>query len=161
MTIVNSQIRIDAPVEQVWATLADIGSIERWNPGVAKSYATSETKQGDGATRHCDLHQGNAQLEERAFDWRDGESFKIDVYENSLPMKSNIVTFSVAPDGAGTLATVSADYELKYGVIGALMDALIGKRQAQAGFRDMMLGLKHYVETGELVGDNLSASVAV
>ena len=35
----REQIHIDAPKDQVWATLADIGSIYKWNPGVTKSYA--------------------------------------------------------------------------------------------------------------------------
>ncbi len=155
MTIVRSKVHIDAPVEKVWATLADIGTIERWNPGVAKSYSTSEAKGGEGATRHCDLYQNNAQLEERAFDWQEGESFKIDVQTSGLPIESNAVTFTVSADGDGTAATVSADYKLKYGVLGALMDILIGKRQAQKGFDEMMAGLKYHVETGELVQDQV------
>lgn len=158
MTIVRSQAQIDAPVDKVWRTLADLGSIDKWNPGVAKSYATSEATQGEGATRHCDLESGNAQLEERAFDWREGEGFKIDVYKSSLPLKRNIVSFEIEPSGDGTLVRVTADYQLKYGPIGALMDILIGRRQAQKGFDEMLAGLKYHVETGELVQNQVPAA---
>ncbi len=153
---VNSTTWIDAPVETVWSVLADLGSIYKWNPGVAASQSTSEAAQGEGATRHCDLDDKNY-LEERAFDWREGEGYKIDVTETSMPLKSNIVTFSIAPEGDGTRVNVTADYVLKFGLIGAIMDALFAKRQAQQGFDDMMAGLKHHVETGELVGDAVPA----
>ena len=158
MTVVHSQAQIDAPVDKVWQTLADLGSIDKWNPGVAKSYATSEATQGEGATRHCDLNTANAQLEERAFDWREGEGFKIDVYKSSLPLKRNIVSFEIEPSGDGTLVSVTANYQLKYGPIGALMDILIARRQAQQGFDEMLAGLKYHVETGELVQDQVPAA---
>ncbi len=155
---VTSTVWIDAPVETVWSVLADLGSIDKWNPGVADSHSTSETTQGDGATRHCDLDDKNY-LEERAFDWREGEGFKIDVTETSLPLKSNIVTFAIATEADGTRVTVTADYVLKFGPIGAIMDVLFAKRQAQQGFDGMMTGLKYHVETGELVSDSVPVSV--
>ena len=151
---VNSTTWIDAPVETVWSVLADLGSIYKWNPGVAASQSTSESPQGEGATRHCDLDDKNY-LKERAFDWREGEGYKIDVTESTMPLESNIVTFQIAPDGAGTRVTVTADYKLKFGPIGALMDMIFAKRQFQQAFDDMMAGLKHYVETGEEIGDSV------
>ena len=156
---VTSRTNIDAPPDKVWSVLADLGSIYKWNPGVAKSHTTSELTQGEGATRHCDLDDKNY-LEERAFDWREGESFKIDVFESSMPLESNIVSFQIAPAGDATRVSVTADYKLKFGPIGALMDVLFGKRMLQRGFDDMMAGLKHHIETGELIGDSVPEAVA-
>jgi uncharacterized membrane protein len=156
---VTSSTNIDAPADQVWSVLADLGSIYKWNPGVAKSHTTSELTQGEGATRHCDLDDKNY-LEERAFDWREGESFKIDVFESSMPLESNIVTFQIAPDADRTNVTVTVDYKLKYGPIGVIMDMLFAKRMLQNGFDDMMAGLKYHVETGELVGDEVPEAVS-
>ncbi|MCI0776832.1 MAG: SRPBCC family protein [Chloroflexi bacterium] len=156
---VTSNVNIDAPPDKVWSVLADLGSIYKWNPGVAKSHTTSELTQGEGATRHCDLDDKNY-LEERAFDWREGESFKIDVFESSMPLESNIVSFQIAPAGDATRVSVTADYKLKFGPIGALMDVLFGKRMLQRGFDDMMAGLKHHIETGELIGDSVPEAVA-
>ena len=80
----TKKTHIDAPKAQVWEVLADLGSIAKWSPGVTASHCTSEAQRGEGATRHCDVEgMGGkpAYLEERAFDWREGEGFKIDVYE--------------------------------------------------------------------------------
>ena len=154
---VTSQIRIDAPIEKVWGVLAVIGSIYKWNPGVVASHTTGEQSHGDGTTRHCDLDDKNY-LKERAFDWREGESFRIDVTESTMPLESNIVTFQIAPGGDGTRVSVTADYKLKFGIIGALMDMIFAKRQMRQAFDDMMAGLKHYVETGEEIGDAVPAT---
>ena len=156
---VTSNVNIDAPPDKVWSVLADLGSIYKWNPGVAKSHTTSELTQGEGATRHCDLDDKNY-LEERAFDWREGESFKIDVFESSMPLESNIVSFQIAPAGDATRVSVTADYKLKFGPIEALMDVLFAKRMLQHGFDDMMAGLKHHIETGEMIGDSVPQAAA-
>ena len=75
-------------------------------------------------------------------------------------MASNIVTFEMTPAGDQTNVSVTADYKLKFGPIGTLMDILFAKRQVQQGFDGMMAGLKHFVETGEEVGDSVPESAA-
>ena len=157
MASVSSNIHIGAPKEQVWEVLADLGGIYKWNPGVSSSHYTSEQTKGDGATRHCDLVNPRGYLEERALEWREGEGYVIDIYDSNLPIEKNVVTFSLTAEGDGTTVTVTPDYKLKYGLLGSLLDRLWARRQMQKGFDAMLAGLKHHVETGELVGDKLPA----
>ncbi len=154
----STEIRIDAPREKVWEVLSDLGGIYKWNPGVSHSRSTSESSGGEGATRHCDLASPKGYLEERAFDWREGEGFKIDVYESNLPIKRNVVEFTVRSVEDGTIVSVAPDYELKFGPIGALLDRLVAGRQLRKGMDNLLAGLKYHVETGELVGDTGSTS---
>ena len=44
---------IKASQSSVWATLADIGTIAEWNPGVVISRVTSDQTEGKGASRYC------------------------------------------------------------------------------------------------------------
>lgn len=151
MSTFTKETRIEAPRTEVWKVLADLGSIEKWHPGVVRSYSTSDEPGGEGATRHCDVKGmgGNtAFLEERAFEWREGESFKMDIYETNLPIKGNVVTFTVADDGDATLVKISPDYKLKFGLIGSLMDKLMVRRRFEQGIEEMAAGLKRYIETG-------------
>ncbi len=150
----STEIRIAAPKKKVWDVLADIGGIYKWNPGVSHSYSTSDNNHGEGATRHCDLSQGGY-LKERAVDWREGQGFKIDIFETSLPLKSNVVDFTVEGDMDGTIVTVTPEYVLKYGPLGWLLDQLWARRQFKKGMADLLAGLKYHVETGELVGDRI------
>jgi len=147
------QTEIAAPRERVWQVLAEIGSIDRWNPGVKRSYATSSEPDGEGATRHCDLQRANGKpaghLEERAFDWHDREGFRIEITESSLPFKSAVISFSLADTAGGTRVTVSPDYALRYGPLGKLLDVTVVRGQYEKGIRAMLDGLKTYVETDE------------
>ena len=156
MTQVAAEVRIDAPKEKVWEVLANLGGIDKWNPGVAHSHWTSEQKQGVGASRHCDLQNPSGHLEERAIEWREGEGYTIDVYESSFPMK-NTVEFAIKPEGGGTRVYVTVDYRLKYGPVGALLDVLFVRRQIQKGFDRLVAGLKYHVETGDPVDDKVPA----
>ena len=153
--------RINAPKQRVWEVLAEIGDIHKWNPGVSHSYATSDYKQGEGATRHCDLHNPRGYLEERAFDWREGDGFKIDIYASSYPLKRNVVQFSLREQDGGTVVSLSPDYDLQYGVLGALADRLFIRRKLVEGMRGLVAGLKYHVETGELVGTKLPEGVSI
>jgi len=151
--------RIDVPKARVWEVLSNLGSIYKWNPGVTSSHSTSESGSGEGATRHCDISNGpiKGYLEERALDWREGEGFKIDIYDTNLPLKSNVVEFSVRADGESTVVTVSPEYTIKFGIVGKLMDALMMRRQMRKGMEGLLAGLKYHVETGNEVGNKVPA----
>ena len=114
----STQIRINATKEKVWEVLADFGGISRWSPGVRHSYSTSESNHGLLATRHCELPKGDDYLDEQILDWREGESFKVEIYETNLPLHRNVVEFSIRADGSDTIVTVAPDYALKYGLLG-------------------------------------------
>ena len=143
-----TSVRIDAPQDRVWEVLSDLGSIYKWNPGIAHSHTTSDEAKGENAMRQCDLPNGGF-LRERAFNWSDGEGYTIEVYETSLPLKESFVDFRATPDGEATVVDLKMDYTLKYGPIGALLDAAFAGRQARSGMADLLTGLKDYVETGK------------
>lgn len=151
MAVVTVHEQINAPPAQVWALLADFPNVYRWNPGVEDSRATSDLATGAGATRRCDLFDGGY-LEERIIDFDPDHILAVDIFDTSLPLARNVVTFTVVPRGTGASVACSADYRLKYGPLGLLIDLLIGRRQARNGFRDMLSGLKYHVETGRTVG---------
>lgn len=158
MSTFSTRIRINAPKERVWEVLAEVGDIYKWNPGVSHSYSTSESSRGEGVTRHCDLQsfgRNVGYLEERAIDWCEGEGFKIDIYKSNLPIKRNLVAFSIEADDDTSVVTVSPDYEIKYGPIGRLIDWLVARRQMKKGMDGLLAGLKYYVETGKEVGDKV------
>jgi uncharacterized protein YndB with AHSA1/START domain len=153
---VRASTTIEAPPERVWATLADLGSISRWNPGILSSHATSDARSGEGATRHCDL-PGRRYLDERATEWREGESFVIRIVDSNLPLKSSSVRFAIEPVGEGTRVIVEPEYELRGGSLGRLLDRVAVRRLYARGFRDLLAGLKYNVETGNEVARKVPA----
>jgi len=148
----STNVTIDAPAGQVWDVLSDLGSIYKWNPGITHSRLTSDAPPGEDATRQCDLPNGGF-LRERAFNWRDGEGYTIEVYESTLPMERSEVDFRITPHGESSVVALMIDYKLKYGPIGAIMDAVFAHRQVSNGMDNLLAGLKNHVETGATVNE--------
>ena len=155
MTTLSSEIRIDAPKENVWRILADFGAVQNFAANVSRSYYTSDTKEGFGVTRHCDLQNPSGYVEERVTEWREGDGYTFDIYESNAPLKRAAIDISLKRNGARTMVTATLDYQLKFGPIGSLLDLLIVRQQFRKGISSPLAGLKHHVETGELVGDAL------
>lgn len=160
MSQVSGQTRINAPAEKVWATLADLAAVQNYSPGVAKSYYTSDDKEGVGARRHCDLQNPGGWVEERVTEWDQGNTMTIEIYESNAPLKTAFAHFTLTPGEQETTVDFDIEYQMKFGPIGALMDAIMVRSQFQNSVRSVLAGLKHHVETGEVIGDALPGSTA-
>ncbi|MDX1531436.1 MAG: SRPBCC family protein [Rhodothermales bacterium] len=141
----RESILIEAPREAVWAALADIGEIHRWNPGVHDSRRTSEQAEGVGATRYCDLG-GRNYLDEEVVAWDPPERLTMRVVETNLPFDHADIHFTLREGAGGTVVAVSPEYALKYGPVGALLDRLWVRQQYRRGMEALLSGLKAHVE---------------
>ncbi len=142
-----TETTIDAPVEEVWEALADIGNIYAWNPGVIQSHSTSQETQGLGATRYCDLGGDNF-LDEEVVAWQPGEQLTMRIVGTNMPFETADIRFYLRPEGDKTLVTVSPQYKLKYGPLGSLMDRFYVRGTYEKGMDSLLQGLKVHVEAG-------------
>jgi uncharacterized protein YndB with AHSA1/START domain len=138
---------INAPVRRVWEELAHIPSIHVWNPGVKHSYATGNEETGLGAARHCDLGGANY-LKESVVTFEEQQRLTMRIDETNLPFTSADIRFTLRPQDDGTLVTVSPEYRLKFGPLGALLDAVYVRRTYTKGMGALLKGLKQHVEQG-------------
>lgn len=145
MTTFAESVTIDVPVAQVWAVLADVGSIADWNPGVKESRSISDSSTGLGAERYCGLG-GKTYLKESVVAFEDCQALTMRIDETNLPFKSADVRFTLVPEGSGTRVTVSPIYELKYGPLGQAMDKLMVAKKYRAGMVGLLDGLKRHIE---------------
>lgn len=137
---------IHAPTMDVWAALADVGSIHVWNPGVKSSHCTSEQDTGHGASRHCDLG-GDRYLEEQVVEFDRGQRLTMRVTGSNLPFARADIRFVLEPEETSTRVTIQPDYALKYGPVGVLMDRLFVQRTYRKGMNALLKGLKEHVES--------------
>ena len=145
MSSFATEIKIDAPVDVVWEVLADYGAIYRWNPGVVASHVTTEEGTGVGACRHCDLG-GRNYLDEEVIEWENSQRLTVRIVGTNLPFKSADIRFTLRPESGGTVVTVAPLYELKFGLLGKLLDRLYVHRTYEKGMKALLAGLKDYVE---------------
>jgi hypothetical protein len=145
MSIFKEQIEINAKAEHVWEVLANIGDIARWNPGVQKSWMTSEASEGLGASRRCELDGRNYLLED-VVEWNPPQSLTMRITETNMPFKRADIHFTLEVPGRSTVVTVSPDYELKFGFLGLILDSLFVRKTYAKGMRALLAGLKQQVE---------------
>jgi len=157
MAMIIKKNKINASKEEVWNIISDIGAIQNFNPNVSKSFYTSEIKEGIGASRHCDLLP-MGKVEERVVSWKDGEEFTIEIYESkSMPFLGE-GKFILKEEGGKTNVTMSLTYRMKGGFLGALM-AVFMKGRISKAMEDTLAGLKHHIETGEIVTGDVVKSI--
>lgn len=148
MTILNNSIKINASPEKVWKVLSDLEAVEHYDPGVTRCRLVGSSQSGIGVARRMDLKPGGW-LEERATEWEPNESLTIELYKcSTVPVKFLRHSYTLKPDGEGTLVTERMECVLKYGPIGKLMDALIVRRKWDQGIKGFFVGLKSFVENG-------------
>ena len=148
MPKLSSEIQIDAPKEKVWAILADLETVQHYDPAITKAYYTSEVRDGVGAARQCDLPDGGY-VRERVTEWKPGEGYAINVYEGSdvvAPFESADARFALRDAGQGTAVSLELEYRLKPDVPSDPQEMEGEYRQLIEG---VIAGLKHYVETGQ------------
>jgi ligand-binding SRPBCC domain-containing protein len=147
MTVLENTIRIDAPRERVWAVLSALDALERYDPGIRRSEIVSEERRGPGAARRCDLAPGGW-FKERVVEWRPSESLSFELFDCTLPVRHLRHSYAIESDGATTLVRQRMEYQLKFGPLGRLMDALMVRGKWDAGIKSFLAGLKRYVEEG-------------
>lgn len=135
MARVSVERTIDAPVEEVWKTWDDFGNISAFHPLLKSSHLLGNQQTGKGATRQCDLKDGN-RIQERIIEYVPQQRLAVDIYDGTLPLSRAIVTFLLKPVGRATHITMTIDFTPKFGPMGAVMIPLMKPQ-----FRKMMLTL--------------------
>jgi hypothetical protein len=65
------------------------------------------------------------------------------------PFKKSIGTLHLRELNEQTVVKLALSYQLKYGLIGRLMDKMMVRAQFSKMIPAVLAGLKHYAETGE------------
>jgi hypothetical protein len=137
--------------ETCWELIADFANIDFFNPHLSRSHLLEGSpERGVGTTRQCDLKDGKNFIRERVLTWKEGESYTVDIYDGTLPVASNITTLGLMPRaGGGSLLFMESVYQLRYGVFGAIMDALVMRRTSNAMLGKVLVGLAEKAEERE------------
>ena len=151
MPEITRQVKINAAKEKTWEILADWGAVSNWAPTITESHTTTEAKRGVGSIRSCD-HTQMGNIEEEVVAWEEGSSLSYDVIKGlPMPMKSLNNTWSISAEGDGSVVTLTMDFGMKFGPLGAMMAALAVRRMMNKEMGVTLAGLKQYAETGEVV----------
>ncbi|MGN6566916.1 MAG: SRPBCC family protein [Flavipsychrobacter sp.] len=146
MTILKNEIIINAPIEKIWAVLSDLPLLEKYDPTVLKSELVSAEMKGIGARRKVYMKDGKNWFEEKITKWQPNETLTIQLTNCTFPINQLRHTYSFSSSGSNTIVRQVMEYDVKYGLLGKLMDLLIIKKQSDKGIKLFMSGLKNMVE---------------
>ena len=160
-TIIKNSVTINVDKDKLWDILSDFGNVQNLSPGIAKSYLTSETKNGLGATRHCDFTSMGSQVEEKIIGWNKGKSFKIELYDTkNIPMMKEMnAFFELETEKEGTKLTTVFEYQMN-NVVGKIFNNLKMKSMNEKSWLQFLAGIKHYSETGETVDEKTNLDLS-
>jgi uncharacterized protein YndB with AHSA1/START domain len=141
MTTLFHEIHIAAPVDKVWAALADLESVQHYNPMVASARYVSKARDGVGASRVCDFKPGGSATE-RVTEWRPNQMIAMEAVEHPWPMRGVRWRNELASAAGGTRLTQTLDYDFTGdAAMAAGMEA-----QWDQGMKAIFAALKAFVE---------------
>ena len=88
-------------------------------------------------------------FKERVADWRPNEALSFELYECTLPVRRLRHDYTLMREGGATVVRQRMEYELKFGPLGKLLDAVMVRRKWNAGIKGFLSGLKRYAEVDQ------------
>ena len=147
-TTIRHEVHAACPPERVWALLADLEAVERYNPGVKSASVEGTQTSGVGARRSCDLAP-KGRVIERVTHWEEGHAVGLEVVESDWPIHFMRWVTRIEPSDGGTRIAQVLEYAVKFGPLGWLLDRLVMKRKLTAALDEVFASL---VEHGESNG---------
>ncbi len=145
MSELKHEIKINAPKDQVFSTLANLELVQKYNPGVVSAKYITPTHSGVGAARECDLGKDGI-VREKVTRFEDGKSITMELYEHNWPLEFMHWTTQVQAQGNTTLVTQTMQYKVKFGLIGTLLDKLMMKNKLNSTLDTVFNSMKDYIE---------------
>ena len=146
MTTLQNEITIIATAEKIFNALAEMEGLEKLDPNVKKSTLLSQIKSGIGATRKVDMQDGKNWFEEKVTDAKQNEALSFELTACSFPVKSLKYTYKLEKSGNGVKVSQVMAYKIKFGLLGAILDTLMIRKQYKKGIKQFFAGLKSHVE---------------
>ena len=129
--------------EQVWAVLADFGSIAEWAPNVDHSCLTTELQQAVGSTRRVQV--GRNALLEQVVEWEAGHRLAYTIEGLPPVIRSVTNSWQLEAVGPATAVTITSVVNAGPRPPQQLVARAVGKVLAKAS-REMLDGLTNHLE---------------
>jgi ribosome-associated toxin RatA of RatAB toxin-antitoxin module len=132
VTMIHHEVLAKCSPEKVWALLADLEAVQRYNSTVRSASVKGAQRSGVGAVRVCELNP-KGQVTERVTQWDNQRSIGFEVSASDWPINYMRWTTRIEPAAsAATRITQDLEYQVKFGPLGWLLDNLVMKRKLKS-----------------------------
>jgi ribosome-associated toxin RatA of RatAB toxin-antitoxin module len=146
MATLYNQVTINSPIGKIWETLSNIEELDKYDPTVKRSKAISGKKSGLGSKRKVDMRDGKNWFEEECTVWQPNRALTYELRACSFPIHHLKHSYSFEEKEGVTIVKQTMVYTVKFGLLGKLLDALMIRKQTNAGVKKFFEGLKSYTE---------------
>jgi hypothetical protein len=146
MTRIYNEISINADLDRIWTILAKPAVLDQYDPTVKKSTLISTETTGLGAKRKVDMLDGKNWFEEKITEFEPNKILTYQLTDCSFPIKGLKHSYTFEKAGNGIKVKQVMEYTVKFGLFGKLLDALMIRKQSDAGIKKFFSGLKKYAE---------------
>lgn len=146
MATIHNEITIHAPLEKIWRVLTTLDALDRYDPTVKRSTLISIKKSDLGAKRRVEMADGKNWFEEEITEFKPNEALTYTLTACSFPVHQLKHTYRFQQSGGTTKVNQVMKYTVKFGWFGRLLDAIMIRKQSDAGIKKFFGGLKSYVE---------------
>ena len=152
---IEQSIKVNVPAETLWQIMKDFSSVEKYATTIESSPIINDIHSGLGAKRLCTFSDGSSLVEE-IIEYNEGQSFKMELSEYSMPLKYMFAEMQVKSIDAKTSElSMSSEFSVKAGILGWFMGAALMCPMMKGVFKKLMTGLAYYAVTGESIAKKL------
>ena len=145
MRKLEDKVEIKTSTQTVWEVMADFGSAATWAPDMLQSGLRGDRKTGVGTYRVL-RHAWGFKIEEIVTEWSDGAGYSFELVKAPFPMRDVHETWVLEAVDSHALLTITVSYDMRLGLLGALLDAVLVRFVVAREMRLGICGLKHHVE---------------
>ncbi len=148
MTRIGSSVFIDAPLEQVFARIAQHDSCNDWLEFVSTASYTSGKKAGVGTSaHHLGLIMGRKmEWDGRIIDWVENGRIVWQAISGTPGKMRMKAVNRVEKEAVGARYSLEVEYEPPYSILGKIMDLIMTKRSVGQSIQNSNLNLKRILE---------------
>ena len=143
MGTLKNEIVINATLEKVWNILTTPELLDKYDPTVKKTTLISPEKSGLGAKRKVEMLDGKNWFDEKIADFEPMKKLSYQLTDCTFPIKGLKHTCSFNVEGNNVKVQQTMEYEVKFGILGKLMDAMMIRKQFDSGIKKFFGGLKY------------------
>jgi hypothetical protein len=124
-----------------------VTAVQHYNPTVLAAHVEGGQTTGVGARRVCELAPKGT-VKERVTKWQAEQCLGLEVTESDWPIVFMQWDTHLAAKDGGTLVTQQMHYQVKFGLMGKLLDALVMRRKLDSTITDVFKRMKVFIEGG-------------
>jgi hypothetical protein len=147
MPTITVDRKTKASAARAWDLMSDFGAIDAFNPTLKESHLLDGSCEiGLGAERQCTLKDGKNYIHERVVDWKEGRSYRIEVFGGTMPLDDLQAELAVDPSGTGALLRMTMQYRPRWGLLGRLIEPVLLRPMMRRMMRKVIDGLAEKAE---------------